>query len=580
MKTIFVFIAALLIVLPAQGVVISCVNESNAVRIDYDASDETFLPVAFALDITVDGGAVITKVYDYKTGDSTAVSPGFGIFPRTMQFNQGGDIENWGTPDVAGLGTSKVTLEMASRYNGDANAPPVKGRLCRIIVDTRGASSVNVKTAQNTNGGGVVLENAESAKFTSVGCTIGTSTHPPSLPAAPASITYPTASSTGQYNVSWPASSTATSYQLERSSNSGSTWTQVYSGSALLYSETITNGTYRYHVRAANSAGSSTWTTGTGNCVVSISIPPTVPASPISISYPTNNNTGKYNIIWSSSTGATSYQLERSANNGSTWTQVYSGDALSYSETVANGSYNYRVKAANTAGSSDWTTASWNCVVSIPAHPSIPAAPASISYPANSDTGKYSVSWPSSSTATSYRVERRPNSSTTWTQVYTGSAISYSETVTNGTYSYRVRASNTSGSSTWRTGTTNCVVSIPTPPSAAPAAPSSITYPESSRTGRYTIKWSASKGAASYQLERLTRRDREDRASWTRIYSGSTLSFSENVNSGRYLYRVRAVNSKGASAWRTGRKYCEVQIRNRNDRDNRDRDDNDNDDND
>lgn len=479
MKTLFAFFAAILIFVPAQAVVITCVNESNAVRIDYDASDETLLPIAFSLDITVSSPAVITKVYDFKIGDSSAASPGFGIFPGSMQFDPGGNVVNWGTPDLTGIGTSKVTIGMASRYYGDVNAPAIKGKLCRILIDTRGASSVNVNTALNANGGGIVLENAAEAKFSSIGCTIGSSTPLPSLPAAPASINYPAASSTGQYTVMWPASSNAISYQLERSANSDGTWLQVYSGSALLYYETITNGSYIYRVRSTNSAGSSGWTTG-AICIVSIPLPPTpVPQAPASISYPTTNNTGKYNVNWSSSTGATSYQLERSANNGSTWTQIYSGSGLSHSETV-----------------------------------------------------------------------------------------------TNGTYKYRVRASNSSGSSLWRTGTENCIVSIPATPSTVPAAPKSISYPESSRTGKYTIRWSASNNAASYQLERFIRNSRRN-GTWTRIYSGSALSFPENVGNGKYLYRVRAVNSKGVSSWKTGKEACEVQIRkNRNDRDD-DHDDND-----
>ncbi|HBG28263.1 MAG: hypothetical protein A2Y10_09650 [Planctomycetes bacterium GWF2_41_51] len=87
MKTLFAFFAAIIIFVPAQAVVITCVNESDAVRIDYDASDETFLPIAFSLDITVSSPAIITKVYDYKIGDSSAASPGFGIFPGSMQFD-------------------------------------------------------------------------------------------------------------------------------------------------------------------------------------------------------------------------------------------------------------------------------------------------------------------------------------------------------------------------------------------------------------------------------------------------------------------------------------------------------------
>lgn len=548
-----------------NAVVISCVSEpNNVVKINYDSSDETILPIAFALDVTVDNGAVISKVFDYKTGDSTKASPGYGIFPHTMQFDPSGNVSNWGTPNVdgtvagalGGVGTSGVTLQMTTRYKGDANAPLVKGTLCRILVDTKGASTVNVKAVQNNSGGGVVLKNASAAKFSSTGVIItpGGGTPPPSAPPAPLSISYPTTNNTGNYSITWSTSSGATSYLLERSANSGSTWTQVYSGAALTFSDTVTSGTYYYHVKAINANGSSDWTSGSWGCVVSISVPPVVPAVPALITYPATSGTGNYAVTWAASTGATSYQLERSANSGSTWTPVYSGAALTFSDTVTNGTYSYRVKATNSAGSSEYRTGSSGCVVSIPAPPaSVPAIPASITYPATSNTGKYTVAWPASSGATSYQLERTANNGSTWTAVYNGTAVSYSESVANGTYRYRLKATNSAGSSAWRTASSNCVVSIPKP--TRPAAPASFSYPKSSSTGTYTISWSASSGATSYQLQRLA-----NDGSWKQIYSGTAITYSESVKNGAYKYRVRATNEAGSSVWKITDYRCTVRI--------------------
>jgi hypothetical protein len=464
MKTVGILLITLLFVIPANAVVITCVSEgSGVVRIDYSASDETILPIAFALDVTVDGGAIIRNVYDYKVGDSNAASPGYGIFPASMKIDENGSIFDWGSPvDNNGIGTSAVTLAMASRYSGVANAPKVSGTLCRILVDSRGAATVNVKVAANIAGGGVVLQDATAAKFSAVGCTVGGSSPPPGgLPSAPATITYPASSSTGQYTVNWASSTGAASYQVERSSNAGSTWSQVYSGANLSYSETVANGSYRYHVRATNTAGSSGWTTSTVSCVVSITTPPPgLPQVPATIIYPASSSTGQYTVSWASSTGATSYQLERSSNAGSTWTQVYSGANLSYSETVANGSYRYHVRATNTAGSSGWTTSTVSCVVSIttPPPPALPPAPATITYPASSSTGRYTISWASSTGATLYQLQR--SNGRAWTQIYSGANRAYSESVGNGSYQYRVRATSTAGTSSWRTGTSTCRVSI------------------------------------------------------------------------------------------------------------------------
>jgi hypothetical protein len=94
--------------------------------------------------------------------------------------------------------------------------------------------------------------------------------------------------------------------------------------------------------------------------------PPQPPPVPDSISYPTSSATGQYAVSWSASSGAASYQLERSDDAGGTWSQVYSGSSTSYSENIGNGSYRYRVKATNATGSSDWRTGDWDCVVYIP----------------------------------------------------------------------------------------------------------------------------------------------------------------------------------------------------------------------
>lgn len=67
MKTISILLVVLLSISSANAVIVTCVSEGdNVVRIDYDASDETSLPIAFALDITVNNGATIPEIFGYK----------------------------------------------------------------------------------------------------------------------------------------------------------------------------------------------------------------------------------------------------------------------------------------------------------------------------------------------------------------------------------------------------------------------------------------------------------------------------------------------------------------------------------
>ena len=92
------------------------------------------------------------------------------------------------------------------------------------------------------------------------------------------------------------------------------------------------------------------------------------PQSPCPITVPVSDPDGKYTVSWTASTGATSYELESSAPASGTtifplWVQVYSGTALSYNEKVGGGTWSYRVKATNAAGSSAWCTGTNSCVV-------------------------------------------------------------------------------------------------------------------------------------------------------------------------------------------------------------------------
>lgn len=80
-------------------------------------------------------------------------------------------------------------------------------------------------------------------------------------PTAPASITVPTLASGAQAAITWTAATdpdgTIASYTLERSIN-GSGWTQIFSGNALTYTDTIGDwGTVTYRVCAVDNDGMS-----------------------------------------------------------------------------------------------------------------------------------------------------------------------------------------------------------------------------------------------------------------------------------------------------------------------------------
>lgn len=177
---------------------------------------------------------------------------------------------------------------------------------------------------------------------------------------------------------------------------------------------------------------------------------------------------------------------------------------------------------------------------SIPPNPTAPQPPASITVPASSNTGSVTVSWTSSSGATSYVLQQQLNGGT-WTQVYSGTATSRAISgLSGGTYVYRVEACNTNGCSGFTTSG-NLVVAL------KPGTPSSISVPASSSTGSITVSWSASTGATTYVLQQQL-----NGGSWKQVYNGSHTSFAASgLGDGSYVYEVKACNASGCSAWKT-----------------------------
>ncbi|MGH3262347.1 MAG: hypothetical protein ACRDNS_10150, partial [Trebonia sp.] len=85
------------------------------------------------------------------------------------------------------------------------------------------------------------------------------------------------------------------------------------------------------------------------------------------------------------------------------------------------------------------------------------------------------------------------------------------------------------------------------PDPGAPPAPVSISVPSSSSTGDITVSWASASTATSYVLQQQF-----NGGAWTQAYSGSGTSTSlTGLGNGSYVYRVRACNSAGCSAYTT-----------------------------
>lgn len=179
----------------------------------------------------------------------------------------------------------------------------------------------------------------------------------------------------------------------------------------------------------------------------------TAPSAPGSITVPSSIDGGTtINLSWAASTDAegnlAGYKVERSTDGGTTWSQIYQGTATSTTDTVAFGttSVTYRVKAYDTEGlESSYRTSGTVTVTNNRA----PTAPGSITVPAAVRGGAtLPISWTkatdSDDNLSGYELERSVDGGS-WTQIYKGSALAYTDTITAGwnTVAYRVRAYDT-----------------------------------------------------------------------------------------------------------------------------------------
>ncbi|WP_020676319.1 multicopper oxidase domain-containing protein [Geopsychrobacter electrodiphilus] len=210
-------------------------------------------------------------------------------------------------------------------------------------------------------------------------------------------------------------------------------------------------------------------------------VPATV-AAPGSISVPTASTTGSYTVSWTASaTAGVSYVLQESADNFATAPTDIPVAGLS---TVISGKGNnpftffYRVYAVYpSGGSSTAVTAANSITVTLPA-----AAPASITVPATSNNGSYTVSWAASPTpGATYTLEESTSVDFTTGVSVVGSNIAALSSPIAGkadgaTYYYRVSATAPNYSiSAPTTGANGCAVTLLTTTLTAPVTGAS--YP-------------------------------------------------------------------------------------------------------
>lgn len=364
--------------------------------------------------------------------------------------------------------------------------------------------------------------------------------HPPGAPGVPQ---YGDASIWASNTVSWSAAAKnkaeSVVYRLQKSLNGGA-WTNVGDMTSATSVDVIldTDGFYQFRVKACNGARLKACSGyATSSMKLELRLQPDPPilnnpdgdptvTMPSSVLFSWVNGGGTVNFYQMQTTQVEDYWSGYEDLGDSTTKMINFDVEHGYSY----GHYWFRITACNV---------SWSCnvsrVVKVTIAPPTPGVPTV----GNDDDhdGVFTVSWNSTSGASSYQLYERTNGAWSSTPVTT-SGTSLNLTRNDGSYAYRVRACASSACS-MDSGISSEIAIV-----NKPDVPSSISYASRDTNGAYTISWgSASASGAVGVVYRL--QESKNGGTWTSIGSLTTstsMSVSGRGN-GDYKYRVRACNS-------------------------------------
>lgn len=334
--------------------------------------------------------------------------------------------------------------------------------------------------------------------------------------------------------LNWTAVSGASSYMLERKTGeagSSAPFTVVATLSTLTYTDTglSPKTSYTYRLKAKNGGGYSNPALHT---VTTLDLLPGVPSLSLSVQSPSG-----VRLSWEAAQGGgvTTYTLERGLGaNPSSYTVLYSGSALSYTDSTAyNTLYSYRLRASNTTGSSDWTL---KTILTLPDNPvGLWAEPLSAS--------QIQLSWqaPAATTA-EYIIERKLGSAYTQLAVTTQTSYSDAALSANTLYQYRVKARTQAGSSPGSQASATTLSATLKPPVQF--------YANTVTSKRVVLAWQGD-GLVSADYLVVERKKASDTrfSPLTNSESGYYLDTTIEPSTS-YIYRIKAVNATGSSPWK------------------------------
>ena len=274
----------------------------------------------------------------------------------------------------------------------------------------------------------------------------------------------------------------------------------------------------------------------------------TVSDTQIDLAWKAPTNTGGTDI--------TSYQLQVSENEGTTWDDLYTTSdrtTLSYSHTglLAGSTYHYRVAATNSIGRSAYS----NTEVAT-THRALPSAPINLMATAV-NTRQIDLTWEAPTNTggtdiTSYQPQVSEDEGTTWTDLRTimnATTLSYSHAglARGSTHHYQVAAINGLGRGAYSETSSATTHDLPN----APTDLTTITVNDT----QIDLAWEAPTNTGGTDITSYQLQVSENKGiTWTDLHTtsdGTTLSYSHtSLSAGStYHYRVAATNNVGRGAY-------------------------------
>ncbi len=366
-------------------------------------------------------------------------------------------------------------------------------------------------------------------------------TNPYLLVPAPLAVSSPADAS--KLVLTWQENTPGTNFKIERTFGPvlpTSVWTQVTtpaSGTTSYTNSGLTAGTnYCYRISAYTG---SLVSRPVENCA-------TTTLAPTTLAAPTVASTSQISLSWNLVANSTGYKLERKIAAGS-WSDLGTvGDTIyTYSDSglTPGTTYSYRVSSNSSAGYS--LPSNEQSAITRPVAPSL-AAPASIS------NAQMTLGWNTVTGAASYTLQAKPGSGS-YADVgsciaIVGTSCAATGLTPNTTYTFRVKATNSSGDSTWSNETSAAaILAVPTWASNTPSnvTDTSMTLTwvnppvSGSGTVTYTLQFSLASG--SYADETT--------ASACAGTTALTCNLSGLVTNTPYFFRIKASNAAGNSVW-------------------------------